>query len=187
MRRLASFLLCCFALCAGAAEVWRGRDANGNVRYADSPFPGAERIDVRVVQPRSPTGGEPPVVLPPPPSSSGPAAPASPDAVRYTRCAVMQPANDTTLQWSDPVMVTLAIEPALQFGHRIQVLVNGAVRADWPAASASASLGMMSRGSYTLAARVVDASGLTLCSGEASAFHVRQPSLLSPLRRPAPN
>jgi hypothetical protein len=180
MRRLASFLLSGFVLTAGAAEIWRWKDANGGVHYSDSPVPGAERIEVHASKPGTP-GTTPPVTY------SNSASAAEPAADRYTRCAVQQPANDAVLQASEPVTVSLAIEPGLQPGHRIQVLLNGAPYMDWPETLTSHILGTMYRGSYTLAVRVLDSSGAALCNGAASTFHVRQPSVLSPLRRPAPN
>jgi hypothetical protein len=67
------------------------------------------------------------------------------------------------------------------------VFLSGTRYSDWPEAFASHTLGTMPRGSYTLAARILDASGTVLCNGPVSNFHVRQPSVLSPLRRPAPN
>jgi hypothetical protein len=42
----------------------------------------------------------------------------------------------------------------------------------------------LNRGSYTLAVRVLDASGRTVCASPIVNFHVRQPSLLAPGRRP---
>lgn len=181
MRRLASFLLIGFALTAGAAEIWRWTDANGTVHYSDSPVPGAERVDVHVTRPATPAQPAPP------PTYSSSATEPAPDAPRYTRCAIAQPANDSTLQFSEAVNVSLAIEPALQDGHDVQVFLNGAAYAEWPSASITHSLGMLPRGSYTLAVRIVDSSGTVRCTGPVSNFHVRQPSLLSPLRRPTPN
>jgi hypothetical protein len=42
MRQIATFLLFGVALTAGAAEIWRWKDANGVVHYSDNPVPGAK-------------------------------------------------------------------------------------------------------------------------------------------------
>jgi hypothetical protein len=180
MRRLASFLLLGFVLTAGAAEIWRWKDANGSWHYSDSPVPGAERIEVHAARPGTPA-------TPPPVAYSSPAAAPAPAVEPYTRCAVMQPANDATLQAADAVSVSLDIEPGLQPRHRVHVFLNGSRYDEWPEAFITHTLGTMPRGSYTLAVRILDASGVVLCNGPVSNFHVRQPSVLSPLRRPAPN
>ena len=174
MRRIASFLLLGVALAASAADIWRWRDADGVVHYSDTPVPGAELVKV---------GGSPPpadVAVPETAVAEAPAeAPARPP-VRYTRCAVTQPPNDESYFAVDSVSVSLAVEPYLQQGHRIEVLVNGAPNAEWPEAAVNHSLTGLFRGSYALTVRVVDANGRAVCSGPVSNFHIRQPSILSP-------
>lgn len=184
MYRCATILFLGSVLAASAvygAEIWRWKDANGVVHYSDSPVPGAERIDVQVTPPAS--AATPPSF----PEYSGSQQTAGPESDEYTRCEVQQPVNDATLQFSEPVNVSLVIEPALDARHRVQVLLNGTPHPTWPGAATSHSLGNMYRGSYTLAVRILDRDGNVLCSGPVSSFHVRQPSLLSPQRRPAQN
>ncbi len=176
MRPFASILLSVFALTAGAAEVWRWKDANGTWHYQDSPAPGAERVDVQST-PRSSSPATPvPAYVPSPPPQP---------VVRYTRCAVIQPENDAVFQATDAVTAGLAIEPALQPGHRVEVFLNGSLFPDWPQGTFFYSFQGLFRGSYALAVRVVDDAGRTQCTGPAITFHIRQPSVLSPLRRPA--
>ena len=134
---------------ASAAELWRWKDADGVVHYSDRPVPGAERIDVRSNQ--KSTGEFNPEA--PPPPAARPVTPAN----RYTRCAVASPVNDQVFNAVRAVRVTLAIEPGLSSDHDLQVILNGSPYAGWPADSMSYTLQNLDRGSYTLAARVLDA------------------------------
>lgn len=183
MRLVASFLLLCAALTAGAADIWRWKDADGVVHYSDTPIPGAERVVVSGSTPRAETPAAPPAV------SEAPAEAPPPQAVRYSRCAVTQPANDESFFAVNTVSASVVIEPYLQSGHRIEVLLNGEPHEEWPPEGTTYTFTGLYRGSYTLAVRVLDANGRTVCSGAVSNFHVRQPSVLSPqspLRQQAP-
>jgi hypothetical protein len=178
MRRVASFLLCGVAFAAGAADIWRWKDANGVTHYSDSPVPGAERVNVsRGPRPVAAEAGQPGEV------ATATAQPAVP--VNYTRCAISEPANDTVFQAVDAVSVSIAIEPEVQPGHQVLVLLNGGAYGEWPQGALSHTLTGLFRGSYTLAVRVVDENDRPLCSGRVVNFHVRQTSVQSPARQPA--
>lgn len=188
MRHVATLLLFCVALTAGAAEIWRWKDANGVVHYSDNPVPGAERISVFAPPP---SGGDvpPPVPSPQVPQQLPPPPPAAPAA--YSSCVVLAPLSDETFRGVQPVDVRLSIEPGLRPGHRIQLLFNGVPRLDWPPGSTSFTLPEVFRGSHTLAVRIVDENGRVVCSGRSSTFHLQQGSVLSPTRpstlpRPGP-
>lgn len=181
MRRVASFLLLGIALTAGAADIWRWKDANGVTHYSDSPVPGAERVNV----PRAPRTDAAAPASSATNASPTPeqAAPQPAAVVQYRRCAVTSPQNDAVFNNVDAVEASLAIEPALQAGHQVLVLLNGGAYTDWPEGAASHTLTGLFRGSYTLAVRVLDESDRALCSSAAINFHVRQPSVLSPARQ----
>ncbi len=181
MRRLASFLLLGVALAASATEVWRWKDANGVVHYSDSPIPGAERVNANPA-PRPGGAGEAP---------SAPARPSvrqsdtdTPSQTGYTRCEVARPANDMTFNAADAVIASVAIEPVLQSGHRLQILLNGSVHPQWTGTTTTYTFAGLYRGAYTLAVRVLDVNGGTVCSGPAINFYIQQPTLLSPARQP---
>jgi hypothetical protein len=165
------------ALTASATEVWRWKDANGVVHYSDSPVPGAERVS---------TGPAPkPGANTPPVSRSVRQADNAPPtaAPRYTRCEVTKPANDLTFRGEEPITASVAIEPMLQPGHRIEVTLNGSVYPQWTGATTTYTFAGLYRGSYALAVRVLDANGATACAGPAINFYIQQPTLLSPARQ----
>lgn len=176
MRKLVALLSMCIALSATAAELWRWKDADGVTHYSDRPVQGAQRIDVQNTQVSS--GAVEPTA---PPS---PRPPEPPAFTRYTRCAVAAPSNDEVFHYPDAVNARMDVEPALQAGHRLQVMLNGSAFKEWPANQFAYTLTLY-RGSYTLNVRVVDANGRVLCAGSPITFHVQQPSVLSPARRPA--
>ena len=176
MRRLASFLLLGFALAAGATEVWRWKDANGVVLYSDTPVPGAERVGVNAApKPAAPA------VAPPSASASVRQADAP---LSYTRCEVTRPANDMNFNAPDPVSASVTIEPMLQSGHQLQIYLNGSPYPQWTGTLTNYTFAGLYRGSYTLAVRVLDGNGNTLCAGPAINFYIKQPTLLSPARQP---
>lgn len=177
MRKLVAFLSMCVALSATAAELWRWKDADGVTHYSDRPVQGAERIDVQMTHLGSGTSSPQPVA----PQASPPPPPA---VTKYTRCVVAVPTNDQVFDTPGAVSARVDIEPALHAGHQLQVLMNGSVLPEWPANQFAYTLNLY-RGSYTLNVRVVDGNGRLLCAGSAITFHVRQPSLLAPGRRPA--
>jgi len=179
MRKLVVILSMLTAVSALSAETWRWRDAEGVVHYSDRPVPGAERMDVNVQRPSSPDNATPPPATP----ARAPAAAAAP--VSY-RCDILRPANDEVFNSVTAVTATVALEPGLQDGQRLQVYLNGAVYPGWPSGVQTYTLQDLVRGSYTFSARVLDAKGTALCNGPTINFHIRQPSLLSPARRPTP-
>lgn len=181
MRHVATLLLLGFALDAASADIWRWTDANGVVHFSDNPMPGAERITVSAP---APSGSQPP---PPAASTYTPPSATRAEPAGYTRCSVSAPANDETFHGVQPVSVQLDVQPALRPGHRIEVQVDGRPRADWPADSSTHTLPEVFRGSHTVQARILDASGVVLCSGPSITFHLRQQSVLPPAgRAPAP-
>ncbi|MFO7325791.1 MAG: DUF4124 domain-containing protein [Pseudomonadota bacterium] len=164
---------------AGAAEVWRWKDANGVIHYSDQPRPGAERVVIGEAPRPSGSGPlpeEPPEVAPRPPPER---------PFQYTRCEVVSPMADETFHGVQAINVTLDIEPALDPSHRVEVLMNG-VRLDWPPQLISYTIPEVFRGSHTLQVRIYDQRGNPVCSGPSLTFHLRQQSLYSPAR-PRPN
>jgi Domain of unknown function (DUF4124) len=182
MRKLTALLSMSLALSASAAELWRWRDADGVMHYSDRPVQGAERIDVQMTQ--KSTGAIP--ARSPQVTEGRPEVPA-PESENYTRCAVASPTDQQVFNAVSAVNARIDIEPGLQRGHKLQVFLNGSAFVDWPATQFAYTLVDLYRGSYTLSVRVIDANGRALCTGSTVNFHVRQPSVLAPARKPPPS
>jgi hypothetical protein len=179
MRQLASFLLLSFTLTASAAEIWRWKDAEGTWHFSDSPVAGAEKLNVN---PPGKSGGSKPASSP---SYSGGPLVLPQEIVPYARCSIVQPVNDASFQWTESIAATVSVEPTLQGSHQVQAVLNGSPVADWPKDSVSHTFTGLFRGSYTLSVKIADQKGNVLCTARAINFHVRQPSVLSPARKPA--
>lgn len=171
MRKLACFLMLCLSAAgAQAADVWRWKDANGVVHYSDVQVPGAERIAVQ----SAPKPGSVATPATPSRAATAQAEPEEERIVPYGRCEFSTPKNDETFPNVTEVNVAVDLQPSLQRGHRVQVLLNGKAVAEWPADAQQFPLADLHRGAYTLAARVLDASGAPLCSTPTINFYVQQ-------------
>jgi hypothetical protein len=67
------------------------------------------------------------------------------------------------------------LQPGLQDGHQIQLLMDGQSAPGWNFDSTQGALTGLLRGSHTLIASVVDESGQVLCRSPTVVFHVRLP------------
>jgi hypothetical protein len=145
-------------LVVGAASaygaVYKWTDADGVVHYGDQPVDGAKRVELP----------EPSRYAPPPlPRLRGEEPAGRTDAAdseaSYERFAITRPeAGEYVRNASGDVEVELALEPGLQEGHRIQLLVDG-VPARQDLTSTRALLKNVARGTHSIQARVMDASG----------------------------
>ena len=157
------------------AEVYRWKDADGNVIFSDKPHDGAEIIELG---PTTVIPGEPAAK---PADTSGDAAPVAPASSAYQSIAVVAPADDETLRNQPSVAVDVAVEPALntELGHRVVLYVDGTATGE-PSDSPHFVLPAMDRGSHQLAAAVVDAGGAELIRSTATVFHLHRTSVADP-------
>jgi len=154
------------------AEVYRWKDADGNVIFSDTPHDGAEIIELG---PTTVVTGEPPAADT---SAASEAPDAAAQATSYSGITVIAPADDETLRDQQSVAVDVVTEPDLMTarGHLVQLYVNGA-----PFGEATDSghfvLPGLARGSHQLAAAVLDAQGRELIRSTATVFHLRKTSV----------
>lgn len=168
-------LFACSAL--GAAEMWRWVDKDGVIHYQDQPAPGAEKITVSSA-PRVGTTA-------PAPARSGQSS-VAPREFRYASCAIGSPAQDETFNNVNSVSASITLTPGLRPGDRVLMTLNGRKVDNWPDSATGYVLTGLFRGSYSLGAQVLDEGGRSICNSPPVAFHIRQPSLLSPARPKLP-
>lgn len=176
MRYLMTCLLLLGASSLGAMEAYRWVDQNGIVHYSDEPVPGAEKVQLNA----APKPGTVVPARPPPPRSEI-------QEFRYSSCVITSPAQDQVLLNADSATASIDVQPAIRPGDHIEVMLNGQMVAGWPGNSTSYLLKDLARGSYSLSAIIVDPDGRPACTASPVAFHVRQSSLLTPGRKPAPH
>lgn len=161
-----------------AATLYRWVDENGRVHYSDRPQQGAETLEVEPAQtfeapkPRATQPARRPAAAP---EAAEPAEP----AVSYASLAVRSPTQDQVLWNIGTVLpVALALEPALQPGHRIVLRFNGAAVDAWPGTATSGQVRDVYRGTHTVSAEIVDANGTVLKTSAPVTFYVKQTSIL---------
>ncbi len=168
---LSARLLLVALLCAVAtlvsAEVYRWKDAEGTVHFSDQPHEGAEIIKLKKT-----------TIVP----SQRPATRLSPEAepgtvaLDYSAIAIASPADEETLRNTQQVAVSVTIEPALQtdFGHRVQLLLDGATVAP-PSTQTAFALDGVARGAHTLVASIIGDDDRELARSAQSTFFLHQP------------
>jgi len=149
-------------------------EKDGTKTYSDRPIPGGTVVVLESAQ-------------------TYPAAPVISDSSRpleqqllenaanfqYATCTISPP-NDETFVNPESVSVSLSSEPALRSDDTVNITLDGA-----PLGNSSTVIPMPDRGSHTLSAQIVDASGRTLCSTQ-STFHVQRTNLNSQQRQALP-
>lgn len=177
----------CLALPAAAtagAEVYRWVDTEGQVHYSDRPSPGADLVVIDV----APVGTTPVAGV----SSTGRLPVATRDtpvAAAYDSLAIQSPGQDETL-WNigGQLDVAVALQPALQAGHRLQLILDGQTVAELDAGVTRTRLTEVYRGQHTLIAKIRDASDTTLMQSAPVTFYVQQSSVARnpPVTNPPP-
>jgi hypothetical protein len=173
MTRLLSALLACVtALTCTAAEVYRWRDADGNVIFSDKPREGAEKIELRdttVVPALRPT-----TRLSPDESED------APRALPYETLLISEPPADETLRNVQSVTVNATSSPALQtaFGHRLQLYLDGGAHGQ-PTTTGNWTLNDVERGAHSLEVAILDGTGAEVARSAPSSFYLHRQSAIT--------
>ncbi len=160
-------LLLCLPLVAHA-EIYRWRDAQGNIIYSDEPVPGAERVDTAAGA--GPARSAPMVVR------HGPQTPAQPGGP-YRSFELLVPADKAVIV--DPegaVPVEVRLEPFLDIaaGHRFRITVDGGDQVHYTTIARYKLVGL-GTGTHRLVVEVVDADDRVLAGPVEVDFFSRRP------------
>jgi hypothetical protein len=156
-----------------AAVIYKWVDADGIVHYSDQDSPGAEKIVTAV--------------------SAAPAAPGARNAtgpmvqsrgvaqggLNYSDFSITSPVPEQTFFADDVVAVHLSLSPSLRPNQSITWHLNGK-QLDFPPSSVSFALPRLDRGTYALAATIIDQQTSESATSNSVTFYVRQPSALTP-------
>src|SRR5690554_5899686 len=136
MRKCLVLLIGLVSAAVSGAPVWKWVDETGQVHYSDRPVDGAEQIELAGAQGFPPLTTSLPRVTEQRQTTRTQAAPTE----RYRRFDVVSPAQQETLWNIGSVLeVQVALEPALQDGHHLDVYLDGQHR-DLNSTSASFSV-----------------------------------------------
>ncbi|AFT68907.1 PKD domain containing protein [Alloalcanivorax dieselolei B5] len=180
---LITFMGVCAAVSARADAVpetrgetiFRSVDEHGNVTFTDAPPEGRDAEAVRIGPTNTVPGPQRARPSAEPPESSQPVFGG------YQRLAIVSPQPNATVRNPEgAISVEVALEPALQAGHRLEILDNGKPLS-------GTALRDPERGSHVLVARVLDQQGKELKRSAAVTVHVHRTSRLQSGRAPAPS
>ena len=165
------------AVPAGATEVYRWVDANGQAHYSDQWQPGAEKIRIAdspgFSTPQASQGG----------NAGSPAAQASRTTAGspYESLEIARPPRRRFFGTSKVnSRVSVRVTPALQPGDDLRLYLDGKQQ-EVPEGSTEAQLKEVFRGAHTLKAEVVNEAGTVLIESPTISFAVRQTSTLNPV------
>jgi Domain of unknown function (DUF4124) len=179
-------VLAALATCAGqAATVYKWTDSDGVVHYSDQAVPGAEKITTA----GGLSSGKASAARAPGNFGAINLAPPRKDGVQglgYTQASITSPTADQTFFGDETVGVQLLLEPTLKLGHTISWRLNGREVEIGPTET-QFSLPHLDRGTYALAAVIMDPQSGESQSTASVSFFVRQPTALSPTLRPTPH
>jgi len=170
-------VLLCMIPAIGFADTYRWVDENGIVNYSDTYHPGAEKVDLRVIQTTRFAGPSRPSQSP----QGGPESAEEAVAASYQSVSILRPQPEETL-WNleGTLDVQVGVEPRMQAGDRLRLFLDGVEVAGIPAGATSFTIDRVFRGMHTLKATVHNEAGRQVGTSEAVRFYVRQTSVQNP-------
>lgn len=146
MRIALLIILLCFTSLCYSNVVYEQKDANGNISYTDKPTSNtANAIPVETSTPTISTSST---------TQSAPTKPEVEERKPYTTFAILIPQDQTTFQNQREIPVQIKIEPKLQLGDVIQLIVDGTPYGK-PVEGTTLLLNQLDRGSHTVAAMIL--------------------------------
>jgi hypothetical protein len=182
--RFAWLALVLFASGALATDVYTWVDAEGVRHWSDQAVPGARKVHLDEVptyrnEPASPGG----TATRKKPALSKPAPPKPPgdQPGKYRVLQIVTPTEQEVL-WNigGQLPVALRIEPNLQAGDRVQLLLDNRPLEGLPPTDTQYQLTDVYRGIHTLRAEVRDPDGRLMGSSNPVTFTVKQTSTIKP-------
>jgi len=176
MRKWLILLSALSGTAASAAPAWTWVDANGTVHYSDRPVPGARQVELSSAQPiGTRVRGSAPRATGQPETGAATGA--------YQSIEILSPAEQETL-WNIGTLLPVEVrfQPALQPGHRYDVLFDGQ-RRNLNTVASRVTLPDVFRGTHTVQIVVIDAQGAEIARSETRTFIVQQTSTQNPNSR----
>ena len=174
-----------------AAQIYKVTDADGNVVFTDvPPRPGEQADEVQLGRGST---VEIESALPEESSATSWSSTSSDDEnteeiqqFGYEMLQVVSPENDASVRENaGNVVVSIAINPELRPGNRLQLEMDGKVIRT--TTTKRVSLTEVDRGTHVLRAHVIDDSGDRLISSEPSVFHLSRYSVITAPNQPRPS
>ena len=167
------------ALPAFASQtVWKWVDEKGVTHFSDQPVPGATKQEISSSNTNA--GATPRYT-----GSSSAASPVD-TGPSYRSFEISTPVNDQNfVNTGGQVKVALRIDPALQPGHQMSLMLDGRPVAGFPRNTSQFDLKEVPRGTHTVQGEIQDSRGTRLQETAPVTFYVRQESMAKPPVSPA--
>ena len=164
------------ALPAFASQtVWKWVDEKGVTHFSDQPVPGATKQEISSSNTNAnarPTPRYTGTSSAPSPVNTGPS---------YRSFEISTPVNDQNfVNTGGQVKVSLRLDPALQPGHQLVLLLDGSPVSGFSRNTAQFDLKEVPRGTHTVQGQIQDGRGTRLQETAAVTFYVRQESRAQP-------
>jgi hypothetical protein len=175
MKRPILLLVSLAAAITASATTYVRVEKDGTKTYSDRPLPGGQPVEIQPAQTYTP-----PKQAADPNQSAEQRALQAIDDFMYSSCT-LSPPNDQAFTNPENVPISVSTTPVVRPGDAISVTVDGK-----PVASTGLGqfvYGPVERGAHNVRLSITDSGGRELCSAS-SVFHVFQPTLNSPARRP---
>lgn len=172
MRSWISLLALALAASPAHAVICKTIDADGVVSYSDIPAAECpQKVDLPDYSRYTPRP------LPASIRDESPAETAEAPFAGYREVAIVEPEQDGTVRDNEgKVMVSIALEPPLQDGHRVRVYIDGQpVPGSFD--GTAIELRGVERGTHQLFAQVLDATGSSVARSDSVSFTMRQVGL----------
>ncbi|MBL4762452.1 MAG: DUF4124 domain-containing protein [Gammaproteobacteria bacterium] len=173
MNKWICVIIILFSCAAYAEKVYMHRDAQGNVSFSDQEIDGAKQLDISPI---------PTMNMKPARAATGrlkaqnQRSKLSTESIQgYKSLVISSPTQDTVLRNIQSLAVSVSLFPPLntQLGHQLIILSNGT-----PLPKNTSTINQLTRGTYTIQAKVVDKQGASLINATPVRFHVKQHSKL---------
>lgn len=149
------------------STIFRTVDKDGNVIFTDTrpEDTSGEEVRLRPITPMSPVSDRRP--------RASTAAEKKETATTYSRLAIIEPTDDTTVRGPGNFIVKIATEPRLLAGHKVRLMLDGKMVGK-PQRGLRFELKNVDRGTHRLIAEVVDDYG-TIAQSSSHTIHVHRP------------
>lgn len=160
----------------GSGKLYRWVDKDKTVHYSDRPQPGADALEAKPAQTYSAPARAPSASAAPRSAGREAIGPAT----QRASCGITSPSPDQVFPNVQSVMISYRGPndgtAQLQLGGTSSQVMTA------PAGQAF-TIAPIARGTYTATVTITGESGAELCRTQTVTFHVRQPSLLAPVRQ----
>ena len=167
-------IIVCLMVFSAHAELFKWKDADGNLIYSDQPPPGKDKAESEVEQMELPQV----ITVPAPKASSATGtglSKGSTTPVRYKELTIVEPVHDTAVRENTGnVKITVRVLPKnfAETGAILAIYMDGNEVSKGP--QTSVQLMNIDRGTHTLKAELLNAAGHVVKATRPTVFHLQR-------------